>query len=190
MSSQLNRKPQSKGIAQPDTPEVAIASPKLVIDEKNLVSKILDPGQMITIVNLTEHGFLHQCALYSDNPDVGITCDLVQSDGSTYKPWSTHNTFRDLLRLGMGLTPGMIAPINNISPDPAGIPSPSHPYITRYKTTTETDATGEGVAIHGMAFLPQPPIEYSGRITLMITNYSDTQAGIHHFYLMRKIYKD
>ena len=189
-SQSRDKQPQMKSIVTKDTPYTAIASPRLIIDEKTIVKKLFQPGETYQVVNETEHGFFHSCAIYADSPLVGVDCNLVQIDGSTYKPWSTHNTPQDLLSLGMGLAPGDVVPINNISPDPAGYPNHAHPFVTRYKSTSEADITGEEEPIFGMAYLPEPPIEYSGRITFNITNFSDVPAGVHHFYMMRKIFRE
>lgn len=183
-------KRSTANIIKPDTPYVAIASPILIVQEVTLQGQVLAPRERRVIIDNEERGYFHACGIYAANPDVILDCEITLYDGSVYKPWSSHNSFRNLLSLGFGLSPGDVAPIAGISPDPAGKPNHAHPFVTRYKTTGEVDVTGDSGQIYGMAYLPNPPVEYSGRLKVVIRNPTDSSVTLHHFYVFRRVFKE
>lgn len=157
-------------------------------DEYTFLNKVIPAKTMYSLLDKEEVGQVKILAMYADNPGLGVNLELQCKSGTIYRPFTTHQTYNDLLRLSMGLSPGDVKLIAGLSPDRTGTPNHSHPFLTRWKSTTESDALGESIQIYGMAWLPVPHVDYTRRIKLEIFNNTETDANIYHFSFARKIF--
>lgn len=151
----------------------------------------LDSGERRTLVDVIEHGRLQIVEIHGDNKNLGVEVSCYGLNGTPLVLWDFHDDFESLLTLGYGLSPGDVKHLpGGISPDPHGTPNPMHPYLTRFKDTTEEDAIGNSGEFYSMAYTPAYPVEYQTRFTVKIVNLSNTGGLIRDLVVNRSTYVD
>jgi hypothetical protein len=155
------------------------------------MSLVLKPGERRRVLDMKESGELIIVEFHAhDSPKLAIEVNLWGDDGSPITIMDFHHDFDALLMLGWGLTPGMVKPIAGISPDPVGTPNGVHPFITRYKMTSEADALNHEGEHYSMAYAPVVPIPYGRRIQINIYNGDKENAEVHDLVVNRRVYGD
>lgn len=146
------------------------------------------PGERRKVIDSKESGELVIVEFHTHSSKLAMEINLWSDDGSMITIMDFHHDFDALLELGWGLTPGAVAPIAGISPDPTGIPNGVHPFLTRYKSTSETDVLGETGQHYSMSYAPVVAIPYGKRIQISVFNPTQDAHNIHDLVVNRRVY--
>lgn len=150
----------------------------------------LAAGEVRQLIDVHESGEVFLAEFHTRSPKLAIEINVWGDGGSPHTIMDFHHDANKLLGLGVGLTPGMIAPIAGISPDPVGIPNAVHPYVTRYKDTTEADYTGDANKAFGILYTPAVSIPYTTRLQVTVINGDDSPATIKDVIISRRIFQE
>lgn len=148
---------------------------------------ILTPNETRSYLDVEETGLLHIAELHSNSRQVSFEITLFGDQGD-FKVWKFEENFLTLLKRGWGLAPGDVKLLpGDISPDPVGNPNPWHPYLLRYKDSTEADSTSETGLWYSAAYTPQIPMPYKNRLRILISNPTSANVTVRSATINRMI---
>jgi hypothetical protein len=148
----------------------------------------LAAGEKKVVIDQKESGEIFLFELHGNYRYLGCNVEIWGDGGGAVSVQQGHETFVDLITKNWGVGAGEVAPVAGISPDPAGKSNPRHPYILRFKTTSEADITGEEGEKYSLAYTPNPLTPYNSRIKVTLVNRGSEAGIIEDFSITRKVW--
>ncbi|AIF83281.1 hypothetical protein NTE_01209 [Candidatus Nitrososphaera evergladensis SR1] len=168
--------------------EVDQSGRKFQYIQNNFANIGLQPNEERVVLDVKEKGEIFMYEMHGNSRHLGLSVDIWADSGAQISIMGGHLTFEKLLQKAWGLSAGEVAPVSGVSPDPHGEPNYRHPYLLRFKTTTEQDITGEDDERYSMAYTPNPYTAYGSRIRVTLVNHSNETGVVEDFVLTRKVW--